>query len=310
VLGQPLLPGLAGRLTRERYDAVVMALTGRLMVPYVYTLARTRRMPFVLWSGLWDHPTTPFHRATRRVLEALYRRSDAIVVYGDHVRRALVAVDGVEDSKIFTAGQAVEADRFTAAGEPAGSKELVFIGRFEAEKGVDDLFDAFAAVGDAGARLSLIGNGSLDAHVRSRAAEDPRIEVIGHVAQDELPRYLARARAVVVPSVTTRDFREPWGLVVNEAMHAGLPVIATDSVGAAAHGLVEDGVTGFVVPERDPTALARAMNDILAHDDLSVELGRDAQERVAQYTFHSMANAFERAVEHAIGCRGAGEKAS
>ena len=63
----------------------------------------------------------------------------------------------------------------------------------------------------------------------------------------------------MLPSITTALDKEPWGLVVNEAMHAGLPVVATDAVGAAAGGLVRDGENGFVVPERDADALAAAV---------------------------------------------------
>ena len=102
VLGEPVMPALARRLTRSRYDAVVMGLAGRLMLPYVFATARVRRLPFVLWTGTWHHPRTTFHRATRGLTEGVYRHSDAIVVYGDHVRRALHAVRGVDDAKIFT----------------------------------------------------------------------------------------------------------------------------------------------------------------------------------------------------------------
>src|SRR5919197_5034851 len=64
VLGQPLLPGLARRLAPDRYDAVISALSGRFMLPFVYTVARARRLPFILWTGVWHHPTTTIHRAT------------------------------------------------------------------------------------------------------------------------------------------------------------------------------------------------------------------------------------------------------
>ena len=62
-----------------------------------------------------------------------------------------------------------------------------------------------------------------------------------------------------MPSIATRTFREPWGLVANEAMHAGLPVIATDAVGAAAGGLVRHERNGLVVPAGDASALAGAI---------------------------------------------------
>lgn len=300
LLGEPLLPGLARRLTGARYDAVIMGLTGRLMVPYVYAVARARHMSFVLWTGLWHHPGGIFHRSTRGATEALYRRSDAIIVYGDHVRRALMAVRGMDDAKIFTAAQSVDGAKFAVRSNVAASRELLFVGRFEAQKGVEDLLGAFALVTDSSARLSLVGNGSLESALRLRAASDPRVEVVGHVPHHDLPDRYAQARGLVLPSVTTTDIREAWGLVVNEAMHAGLPVIATDAVGAAAHGLVENGVTGLVVPERDPKALGAAMAQLLADDARASGLGRQARERVSLYTVEAMADAFEAAVEFAI----------
>ena len=69
----------------------------------------------------------------------------------------------------------------------------------------------------------------------------------------------AAADVLVVPSIATRTFREPWGLVVNEAMNQGLPVIASDAVGAVAGGLVRDGRNGLVVRAGDSGALAHAM---------------------------------------------------
>jgi glycosyltransferase involved in cell wall biosynthesis len=296
VLGEPLLPGLTRRLTLDRYDAVVIGLTGRLMVPFVYAVARVRRLPLVLWTGLWRHPRTSFHRVTERIVRVLYRRSDAIVVYGEHVRRALCAIPGVAVSKIFVANQAVDARLFSVLSDPARSKRLIFVGQYQEWKGLADLVAAFGQVEDPGLSLALVGSGPLEAMLRRAAAEDPRITVLGHVPQEELPRLLADSRCLVLPSVTTDAYAETWGLVVNEAMHAGLPVVATTAVGAAAAGLVEDQATGLVVQERDPAA---ALATIARDDQLVAALGRRAREQASTYTFEEMAAAFEAAVEYA-----------
>lgn len=300
LFGESVLPGLATTVTRARYDAVVVSLTGRLMVPFGFAIARARGVPFVLWTGMWHHPRTLFHRATRGLVESVYRRSDAIVVYGDHVRRALLAAGGVDDEKIFTAAQSVDGRTFAIDIDVAKSNELLFVGHFEAHKGIDDLLAAFTHVSDPSARLSVVGNGSLEPDLQRQARIDPRINIVGYVPQRDLPEHFARARGLVLPSVTTSMHRECWGLVVNEAMHAGLPVIATDAVGAAAHGLVEDGHTGLVVKERDPTALGNAMSRLLADDILAADLGRQARDRVSGFTFEAMADAFEAAVEFGI----------
>lgn len=303
VLGQPLLPGLVARLTTARYDAVIVGMTGRLMVPYAYALASARRLPFVLWTGTWHHPETGFHRATRRVVERVYRGSDSILVYGDHVRRALTAVRGVDDAKIYTAGQPVDASRFVEQATPGRSRELLFVGRLSEDKGIADLLAAFARVEAPDAVLSVVGSGPLEPLVRRAAERDARIRVIGQVPQDELPARLAQARCLVLPSITTATERECWGLVVNEAMHAGLPVVASDAVGAAAGGLVEDGATGRVVPERRPDALAAALRDVLSDDAGADRLGAAARERAAALTFGASAAAFEAAVAHARSTR-------
>src|SRR5207237_1208405 len=113
-------------------------------------------------------------------------------------------------------------------------------------------------------RLLLVGKGSLERELRRLAG--PRVRFAGYVDQDELPAVLQASDVLVLPSVTTPRFLEPWGLVLNEAMAAGTAVVATTAVGAAAGGLVVDGQTGIVVPERNSTALTGALDKLLADD--------------------------------------------
>jgi len=142
--------------------------------------------------------------------------------------------------------------------------------------------------------------------VARSAARDPRMQVVGYLPQERLPEALGRARCLVLPSITTALDREPWGLVVNEAMHAGVPVIATDAVGAAAGGLVRDGSNGLIVPERDPPALADAIRRLATDQALAARLGDQARRDVERFSHSAMADAFEAAVEHAISTRSSG----
>ncbi len=112
IAGQAVTPGIARALSSGRYDAVIKSLNGKLMLPLTYGAARASRVPFVLWTGMWMHPDTRFHRLTRPVTEAVYRGADAIVVYGEHVKRFVLRTPSVDPAKVFVAGQAVDADRF------------------------------------------------------------------------------------------------------------------------------------------------------------------------------------------------------
>jgi glycosyltransferase involved in cell wall biosynthesis len=301
IAGQAVMPGVAPKLLSGRYDAVIKSLNGKLMLPLVYGASRVRGLPFVLWTGMWFHPVTAFHRVTEPLTQHVYRSADAIVAYGDHVKRFVLETPGVAADKVFVAGQAVNPERFTAV-EPVrnGTAEVLFIGKFEHYKGVTDLLDAFAEVEDASVRLRLVGNGALEDEIARRAAHDARIDILGYMPQERLPVSMARARCLVLPSITTALDREPWGLVINEAMHAGVPVIATNAVGAAAGGLVQHDHNGLVIPERDPRALAQAIRRLVEDPGLAARLGDQARLDVQRFNHGAMADAFEAAVEHAI----------
>jgi glycosyltransferase involved in cell wall biosynthesis len=108
--------------------------------------------------------------------------------------------------------------------------------------------------------------------------------------------FYAGSDVVVMPSIPTRDFQEPWGLVVNEAFHQGKPVIASDAVGAVAGGLLRDERNGLVVPAGDAEALAAAITRL--HDDpaLRERLGAQAREDVRPYTQAAWAQGMSRAL--------------
>jgi glycosyltransferase involved in cell wall biosynthesis len=101
---------------------------------------------------------------------------------------------------------------------------------------------------------------------------------------------------LVVPSIPTRTFREPWGLVVNEAMNQGLAVIASDAVGAAAGGLVRDGANGLIVAAGDERALTAAMAKLARDPQLRTQLGSAARSDVLAFSHDAWAEGFSRAL--------------
>lgn len=304
IAGQAFLPDLATRLRRERYDVVVKCLNGKLMVPWVAGLARARNLPLVLWTGMWYHPRTFVHRLSEPLTDLVYRQADAIVVYGEHVKRFLLERQGVNTSKVFVAGQAVDGSRFERAAtlctDIDSAPEVVYVGQLEERKGIHELLEAFSDIHNPDARLTIIGTGSLRDEIDTLSLNDPRIKAIGYVSQDKLPQRLAQARCLVLPSVTTAKDREPWGLVVNEAMHSGTPVITTDAVGAAAGGLVEHEINGLVVEERNTQALGLALARLLDDRQLARSMGECARTSVTAFSYPRMLEAFDGAMRFAI----------
>ena len=112
----------------------------------------------------------------------------------------------------------------------------------------------------------------------------------------ELRNIYAACDVLVLPSIATRTFREPWGLVINEAMSRGLAVIASDAVGAAAGGLVRDRRNGLVVPAGDSDALATAISALAADSHLRARLGTAGREDVRAFTYDAWAEGFSDAL--------------
>ena len=306
--------GAARLVASGRFRAVVCGLGGRVALPGTYLAARRAGIPFVLWASIWEHPRTPAHLLSRPLTRALYRRADAVVTYGPHVSRHVERARGARGN-VFVAPQAVTPAEFGApAGEPErgewrervgaadGEVLVLFAGRLEREKGVETLLDAWRHAGLAGAALAFAGDGPLRRAVDQAGG---RVTALGEVPRDRLPALYAAADVLVLPSIRTATFTEPWGLVVNEAMHQGRPVITSDAVGAAAGGLVRDGHNGLVVPERDPEALAAALRHIAAEPELRARLGEAARADVAAYTPEAWVEGVRSALR-AVGAAAAG----
>jgi len=129
---------------------------------------------------------------------------------------------------------------------------------------------------------------------------DDSVRFTGYVQPEKAQTYYAMAWVYVLPSITLPQGRELWGLVVNEAFNQGLPVIASDAVGAAAGGMVQDGKTGLVVPERSSAALVGAINRILDDEPLRARMSSAARQMVAEWDNERMTEGFRRAVDYVM----------
>ncbi|MDX6708800.1 MAG: hypothetical protein QOI48_4646 [Solirubrobacteraceae bacterium] len=276
------------------YSAVICGTAGRMALPNAWLGARGGHTPFLLWSALWAHPRTPAHIiGGAPLLATLYRTADAVVAYGPHVaafarargaRNVHIAPQAVDNAFWNAPVQGLHRKRFTA----------VFVGRRSRAKGAQVLLEAWHRSGlrAPAAALVLVGAGTGSARNPAGGA----VALIAPQPPEEVRNFLAAADVLVLPSIRTRNFREPWGLVANEAMNQTTPVIASDEVGAAAGGLVRHERNGLVVPADDPDALAAALERLHDDDDLRARLGENARRDVAAYTFEAWAAGFEAAL--------------
>jgi glycosyltransferase involved in cell wall biosynthesis len=169
---------------------------------------------------------------------------------------------------------------FLAQPRSAEPREITFFfcGQMIARKGVDLLLAAFAQL-DCG-RLLLVGR---EAELPELLARLPtsvreRIEYAGFQPPEELPRFFARADVFVLPSR-----HDGWGVVVNQALGAGLPILCSDRVGAGID-LVEPEINGLRFPADDTAALTAAMQRCIDEPDRLAEWGAASRQRAEAWT--------------------------
>lgn len=160
-------------------------------------------------------------------------------------------------------------------------KILLYVGRFDPKKGMQELLQAACRL-DKDTGVYFVGGQPEESHLAfCREQGLGNVHFIGFTKKDALAEYYKAADALVLPT-----WSDVWGLVVNEAMSFGLPVITTDRC-VAGMELVENGKTGYIVPIRDADALAEAMVTLLAQDYR--QMGENALEAIRPYTIENMA---------------------
>lgn len=182
---------------------------------------------------------------------------------GFHHRPVLPGYDGVGLDRVRAQGGGTLAPE----GVPFAQRNFVFVGRFVDKKNLPHLVRAYAhyreGAGEDARRLMLVGSGPLEQALRRLVADlrvDEMVDFPGFLPAEAVSRVLAGALALVLPSV-----EEQWGLVVNEALAFGLPVIVSREVGSR-DALVRAGENGFVVSSGSIEQLSQALSDTSADE--------------------------------------------
>jgi glycosyltransferase involved in cell wall biosynthesis len=176
-------------------------------------------------------------------------------------------------------------DSFLAIPRPrtrAGNVRFLYCGQLIPRKGVDLLMRAFCEVAEQhhNVTLTLVGDGPLQSELAAAVPEPlrPQVRFTGFQPVDALPKFFADADVFVIPSR-----HDGWGVVVNQAVAAGLPVIASDAVGAAAD-LVAEGKNGYIVPAGETAPLAAAMRLIVSQPDQIDAFSEQSRRRASECT--------------------------
>jgi glycosyltransferase involved in cell wall biosynthesis len=231
---------------------------------------RLMREEFARWGQTWRVCTAGLARTLREIDQA-----DYVLIPSDFVRESFLA-EGIPESKLIQMPFGVDVSRFTPAAASEGRPfRAVFVGQVGLRKGVPYLLEAWKRLGWRDAELWLVGRVLPEIkEVLKTYADLPGVRTVGFLGAPAAAYQ--QADIFVFPSI-----EEGSALVTYEAMACGLPVVTTPNAGS----LVRDGVEGFIVPIRDPDALAERMERLRANARLRQALGRAARMRAEEFTW-------------------------
>jgi len=173
---------------------------------------------------------------------------------------------------------------------------IIYLGRLVKVKGLDLLLQAFLRLAqeDKEVELHIVGGGALESKLRRRVDGERRVHFHGSLFGDEKTRVLWQCQVLVLPSKS-----ESWGLVVNEAMAAGVPVIVSDAVGACTDLVGESG-SGLIFPSGDEDALLGCMREMISNTAKYQERAVKAQQYMEKiWNYDLYGRCFDQAVAHA-----------
>lgn len=299
-------PFVCWTINKEKPDVIIMTGWDSLTTFLVAAFCKIKKIPFVLWAG-----STRNERSLRRVVSGFFVRSlvksaDAYLSYGTASKKYLIDL-GANPLKIFPSYNTVDIDHIHRQSKKLkknsekikrelGIKNkflVLFVGQLIRRKGVLTLFRAVEKIkGGLDIGILWVGYGNYKKKLMHKVGSKNNVHqyFFETTTIEETVKYYSISDIFVLPSV-----EEVWGLVINEALAAGLPVITTEKVGASPD-LIRDNVNGFVIKAGNPRILSEKIELVLKNKKLAEKLRKNTWKSIQKFNYSQNIEAFSRAI--------------
>ena len=299
----------------SKHPPAIVVVHGWSYDTYIAVLRKAKKWGHRLWfrgeTNLAMEKARPLWQQIlrKRMLQHLLQHCEKMLAIGTHSHNFYRWLR-IKEASITHTPYAVDNHRFQqiafSIASSAARQQLnwpqdqfifVFTGKLIEKKRPLDIVRAFALLGQSNACLVLVGDGPMRSRIESFVVEhqlQSKVLLHGFVNQQRIPLAYRAADALVMAS----DYGETWGLSVNEAMNAGLPLILSDRVGCYPD-LLKEGRNGFGFACGDVKAMARAMENLLTKKEEELAaMGQKSLELVNTHSFEAVANALQNAEHH------------
>jgi glycosyltransferase involved in cell wall biosynthesis len=300
-------------LESHDFDVIINGGWSALANYYACFHCKLKKIPLILWSGSIesDLPGRYWYLKLigKNLSKLMIKGTDAYIAYGTLSKQLLIE-RGAQRDRVFIAYNTIdtiffseEVSRLREEKEDlkkelglGNKKVILYVGQLITRKGLFYLLEAFREVKKEfiDSTLLIVGSGELEEKLRKFVDDNNIQDVIfyGFLQKEGLPKMYAVADLFVFPTLG-----DIWGLVLNEAMSAGLPVITTSAAGASVD-LVKGN--GFTVPPGDAGILRDEMIEILTTEGLVEKMSRESLEIIKDFTIEKSAKGFIDALDFVL----------
>ena len=292
-------------LLYRKYDAYIVGenLENIFSVLTVLCMSKLYKKPLIIWSGVisTEYDRAKYNSLPKKVIKLifqyyrrfLYRNANSFIAYCN-MAKAFLMENGVSEGKISVGTQIIPEDQLVNISfhkkdaEFEDKKIILSLGYLDKRKGIDYLINAFIKLKRSDAILIIAGTGEEEDYLRSLSKGHPNIHFVGYVQGQEKSKYYSIADIFVLPTL-----HDPWGLVVNEAMMFGIPIITTESAGC--QDLVKDN--GFIVKAGDENSLKNCIALLLDNNSLREEMGNKSKQYIRSFSVDFATETFLSAIQ-------------
>lgn len=298
-------------LKTQKYDVVITAGWLDFACQMTYLTKKIFGHKYIIWSESTANESSWQRTLSKPLIAAFVKNADACIAIGTRSKEYLQTL-GAKEKSVATALSTVDVPFFVQnskitlkekaalrkkLGIPNTHFVLLYVGQFIGRKGVETLLEAVKILNKPKLSLILLGYGPEKEQYQAYIGQHglSNVKFVDHQEVAELAKTYACADLFVLPST-----EETWGLVINEAMACGLPIITTDKVGAAPD-LVLQGKNGYTVTANDPDQLAKMIKKLYQDREVAKKMGKKSQEIILKATPQKAALEFRKAILRATG---------
>lgn len=306
--------GALKHIFSKKYDTIIASGLASFTT-HISLLAKIfQRKKLILWDETWDWPRTLFAKLAKPYVKLIVKKSDACIAAGTKAKELYIKF-GADPKKVFIApNSAIDlSDKRMTQREIYSKKEelglkdkkiILYLSRIVKYKGLDYLIKAFRDIetDDKDAFLLIGGDGPFkkDCEKLSKTLKIDNIRFLGMVPHEKVSEYFNICDVFVLPSRKLDDKHEcseAWGLVINEVMSIGKPVISTTAV-AAAYDLIKEGKNGYMVEERDENNLTESILKIIKDKELIEKMSEESRKIIRSFSEEEQFRGFVRGIKH------------